>query len=172
MADPRVERLVSHLLSSGFADVKGARVSATVPVAEPLLNAFIASALPAGGPVRDVHVHPEPGDRLTVRVKMARPDFLPPIKLTLHIDKQPALPADPVLVLRVGSLPGLMSIAGPVLSLSGRLPPGVRLEGDRLLVNLATLVEHAGHGALLPLAERVRVTTEAGRLILDLGFRA
>jgi hypothetical protein len=171
VTDTRFEHILQHLLASRFSDVAGARLSATVPISERLLNELIALLLPRAGAVREVAVRPQAGNRLAVRVKMARPAFLPPISLTLFIDRQPELPSSPLVVFRVASVPGLISVAGAALSFADVLPPGVRLEGDRLIVDLAALLERHGHRALLDYAERLRITTDDGTLVLDVAGR-
>lgn len=164
--------ILERLRASGFRDLAGARITAGVPLSESLLNETIAALLPRGGAVRAATVHPQDQNRLTVRVKLARPEFLPPISVTLAIDRQPALPHTPELVLRVLGLPGLLTLAGPFFSIGSMLPPGVRLEGDVLTVNLAALLAQHGADDLLALVERLQVRAEAGRLTIDLDARA
>lgn len=145
----------------------GTRISATVPVAERLLNEIIAASLPQSGALREATVHPQSDNRLGVRVRLARPEFLPPLNATLIIDRQPELPHAPVLGFRVTGLPGLLALFGPVFSIARLLPPGIRLEGDRLLVDLAALLAARGQAQLLGYLDRLQVTSEAGRLVIN-----
>jgi len=152
--------------------VAGARVDATVPIAERLLNEAIALALPPGGAVRNLAVFPQSGNRFTVRVKLARPEFLPPLTLKLQIERQPDLPGSAVIGFRIGSLPVLMSLAGAALSFTQVLPPGVRLDGDRLTVDLRPILERRGYGALLHHAQRLHIATEESRLVVAVTLTA
>ena len=170
MIPPQISKLLESLQASGFRDLAGAHLSATIPIGERLLNEIVGAVLPPSAPVRDVIVQPQAGNRLSVRVKLARLDFLPPITLALAIERQPELPASPALVLRIAGLPGLLGFAGPLL-VNPKLPPGVRLDGDRLTVDLAALLAHHGQGELLSYLERLHVTSEAGRLLVDLVAR-
>ena len=170
MADPRFERLLDQLRTSRFADLKGARVSASIPVSERLLNEVIAAATPGSAPVRDVAVQLKAGNRFKVRVKVARAEFLPPISLSFEIERQPQLPEGP-LVLRMLSMPGLVSLAGSAFSVSSVLPPGVRLERHWVLVDVKVLLGRHGYGDLLPYLDTLSVATDEGRLLLDLGLR-
>jgi hypothetical protein len=170
-ADPRLASLLQHLIASGFADVSGTRVSATLPVTEDLLNRAIPFVLPPNAPVRDLTIHPESDDWFTVRVKLARPDFLPPLKLRLRVEQQPDPPASAVIGFRIASLPGLMSLAGAALSLTQALPPGVRLEGDRLTVDLRRLLEPQGFAPYLQYVDRLHLVTRGGRFVVELGLR-
>jgi hypothetical protein len=166
-SDPRLAALLQHLQDTGFHDVAGARASVTVPISEALLNAVLAGSIPPSAPVREVYVRPEASNRLAVRVRLAKPAFLPPINLGLVIERQPEFPASPVLVLRLTSLPGLMSLAGAAMSFVNVLPPGVRMVGERIVVDIAAQLERAGQLPLMAHLRRLDVLTEPGRLILD-----
>jgi len=164
-------RILEELQGSGFRDIAGAQVSAVIPLGERLLNELIAASLPRSGAVREASVHPQPDNRLGIRVKLARPEFLPPVSATLVIERQPDLPASPLLGLRVTGLPGLLALAGPLVSIGRMLPPGVRLEGDHVTLDLAELLAQRGQADLLRFLSRLRVTSEAGRLVLQIEAR-
>ena len=163
--DSRLVNTLERLRAAKFADLRGTHVTATIPIATPLLNELIAAALPRNAPVRDVSVQPQTGNRITVRARLGKAEFLPPFTINLAIERQPQLPAEP-LVLRLLSLPGLMALAGSAFSSSASLPPGIRLDGDRVLVDVRVLLARAGFEDLLPLIQTIIVTTDEGRLIL------
>jgi hypothetical protein len=167
--DPRLLQILEQLRASRFAEVKGARASLSIPVSERLLNELIAATMPSTGPLRDLQVRPQAGNRLAVRVRASRLDFLPPVTISLQIEQQPHLPDTP-LVVRILSLPGLLSVAGSLLSPSS-LPPGIRLDRERVLVDVRQLLESKGFGEILPLIERLHVSSEEGRLLLDVDLR-
>ena len=141
-------------------------MAAVVPVSERLLNQVVGSALPPTLPVRDLHISPQRGDRLIVRARLARVDFLPPVNITVVIERQPELPDGP-LVLRMMTFPGLISLIGAALPIATMLPPGVRIERDRIFVDVRAVAERQGFGDLLPLFAGLRVTTDDGKLILE-----
>ena len=159
-------QIVERLRTSGFRDVAGTRISARIPIAEHLLNELIAGFLPGSGAIRNLTLHPQPNDRVNLRIKLARPEVLPPISATLAIERQPELPYKPTLALRLGGLPALMAIAGPSL-LGSMLPPGMRLEGGLLTVDLQALLAERGQAELLAHLDRLRVNSEAGRLVVE-----
>lgn len=171
MANPRLARILQQLRDTRFAELRGARVSASIPVPERLLNELIAATIPPGAVVSDVTVQPKAGNRLAVRAKLTRAEFLPPITLTIEIERQPELPDSPM-VLRILSLPGLMSLAGAAVSLTSALPPGIRMEDQRVFVDLRVLLQRHGYDELVALIETVRITTEEGRLTADVTLRA
>jgi hypothetical protein len=168
--DPWWMALVREQLAAGFPAVAGTEVSATIPVSDRLLTRVVQERLPPSASIGDVDVHAHPGGRLTVRVRLARPAFLPAITLPVTIVRQPALPHDPVLVLRVGSPGGLLRLAGPFVRLIDGLPPGVTLEKDVVSVNLPAVLAASGAAFALDYLDQLEIGTAEGRVVLS--FRA
>jgi hypothetical protein len=169
--NPRIVRILDRLRTSRFAELRGGRASLSIPVPERLLNELLAAALPPDARVRDVSLHPKADNRLALRAKLAHADFLPPLTLTLEIERQPEFPDSP-LVLRILSLPGLIALAGAAVSLTSVLPPGVRMENQRIFVDLRVLLQRYGQDQLAAMIETLRITTEEGVLTVDLDLRA
>jgi hypothetical protein len=164
--DPRLQELLRREQAVGFAGLKGSAVRATIRVAARLVNETVTTALASVGAVRDVTVQPRASNRFDVRLTLAKPAFLPSLNLTLVIERQPELPADPVLIMRITGAGGMMRLAAPAISSFGLLPPGVRLQGDHVHVDLRTLLVQHGQQQLLDYAEQLQVMTEEGTLIV------
>src|SRR3989442_633816 len=124
-------RLFAEQERQGFADLAGSEGQAAIRVSERLLNAIIAEELRRSASIRELHVSPRAGNRFGVRIVLAK-SFLPPISIDVAIDKQLALPGDPVLALTLSGLGGLLRFAGPAAGFLNMLPPGVRMEGERV----------------------------------------
>lgn len=165
--DERFAELFRRQLASGFEDVRGADASIALPVSERLLNEVIARSIPRSAPVRDLHVKPQAGDQFAVRARIGSSPLLPPISLTLSIDRQPEFPASPVLILRL-QMSGLLSLAGFALRFMNALPPGIRVEHDRVYVDLRTLLEARHLGSYLDYLNELRVNTVNGAVILSI----
>jgi hypothetical protein len=163
--DQRLVQLLARQLAAGFADFRGADASITLPVSDRLVNELIAEWTPPSAPVRDVRVRSYADNRLAVQLRIAAAAFFPPVSFTLKVDRQPDLPSSPVLVLRMG-MGGLLSMAGPALRFLNALPPGIRVDDDRVHVNLAELLEQRGLGSLLQALERLEITPSEGALVL------
>ena len=160
-------RLFLEQQAAGFPDVRGARASLTLPVSDRLLSWLVMQRLPADGAVRELTLRAREGNAFVVGVRLTRPAFLPTINVPLRIERQPSLPADPTLVLRMeGS--ALFSLAGPALRFLNTLPAGIRVEGDLIEVNLHTLLERRGVAHWLRYVERLELATETGRVIVSL----
>lgn len=164
--DTRLLALLTRQQAAGFADLKGSEARASIRIAAPLLNEAVATFLAPVTAVRDVTVQPRAANRFDVRVTLAKPSFLPPLNLTLAIERQPALPADPLLILRMIGMGGMMRFAAPAIASFGSLPPGVRLDGDRILVDLRALLAGRGLAHLLDYAGQLEITTEEGSVLL------
>jgi hypothetical protein len=162
--------MLDELRASRFSELKGASLAASIPVPERLLTEIVGMAVPAGGPVRDLRVALRGGNRIELSVKLARFGFLPPVPVLLEIEQQPE-PPDWRLVLRVSSLPGVVTLAGAVSSIGTRLPAGLTLEDHRLIVDLRMLLERSGYGEVTGYIEKLRVVSEEGRLVLEVNVR-
>jgi hypothetical protein len=168
--DQRLLRLLEQQAAAGFDGLRGAEASITLPVSDRLLNEIITEALPASAKVRDVEVRALTGNRFGVRAKIGAASFLPPVSLTVVIDRQPELPASPVLVLRL-ELGGLLAVAGAAMRFFGQLPRGIRIDNDRVYVDLAQLLEKQRLSGLLEHLEQLQVSTTQGATILSLRAR-
>jgi hypothetical protein len=161
--DRWVENLIAGLQAGQATDAAGSGGSVDLALSERLLNRAIAERLPPGGAVQDVQVRPEAG-RARVTVRMARPRFLPAMTLMVTVERQPDLPTSPLLVLRLGMPAGLGLLFGVGANLFNALPPGLKLEGERLTVDLASLLRQQDLGWLLTYARHLTVTFEPGRV--------
>jgi hypothetical protein len=163
--DPRLAALFTRQRGRGFADFRGAQADITLPVSDRLLNEIIAETLPPSAPIRSLELTSRTGNRIGVRFKLGAAAFLPPISLTLAIERQPELPASPILVLKL-QMGGILSLAGSAMRFLEALPPGVRVENDRILLDLPTLLAERGLADLLQYAEQVHVTTIEGAVVV------
>ncbi|MBA2302069.1 MAG: hypothetical protein H0W08_05495 [Acidobacteria bacterium] len=161
--DERAHDILQHLQTSQFRDISGTQIVATIPVSEGLVNMALSASLPPGAPVRSVAIHPEAGDRFSVRI-VPRMSLLPAMTLRLLVEEQPRLPDSPVLVLRLVTLSGLFGLAGGAIA--GMLPPGVRLDGERILVDLRTIAAQHGQARVLDYLTKLHVGTEDGRVVV------
>lgn len=150
----------------GFLDLAGSEGQAVIRVSERILNAIITEQIKGSASIRELHVSPHAGNRLGLRVVMAKPSFLPPITLGALIDKQPSLPDDPVLGLTLSGIGGLLRFAGPAAGFFKVLPPGVRMEGERVFVDLRAALAPHGLTTILDYVKDVAVGSEEGRLVV------
>jgi hypothetical protein len=162
--------LLGYLESSSFRDLVGARVTARVPVSRLLVNRLAAEALEkTTAPVSAVDVQPRAGDRFDVRVTLTWA-FVPPLKVTLVVERQPRFPDAPTLVLRWSLLGAVGAIASRLISSIDRLPYGMRLEPERLIVDLPALAVARGFGHVIPYVSAFELHSEEGQVVFDVAL--
>jgi hypothetical protein len=163
---PRLQALIAQQQAAGFPGLAGSEVHATIKLSTPLLNEAIAGLIASvTSPIRELTVEPHSGNRIDVRVDPAKA-FIPTVNLTLVVDRQPQLPADPTLILRVTSGAAMLRFAAPVVSGLGALPAGIRLDGERILVDVRALLQAQGQARLLDLAREIEVVTMDGAVVV------
>ena len=159
----RFLELLHRLRVDRFRDLAGSRLTTSVPVSESLVNELIAASLPPHAPVRSVTIRPEAGDRFSVRI-VARAALIPAITLQLAIEQQPQLPGPGVLTLRMVTLGGLFGLASGVIA--GFLPPAIRLDGERIHVDLRAVAGERGFSELFDYLTSLEIHCDVGRLIV------
>jgi hypothetical protein len=169
--DPRLLTLLTRLQASRFAALAGSDARATIRIAAPLLNEAVATFAASTPAIRDVTIRPRAANHIDVNLKLARPAFLPSLNLTLQIEGQPQLPDHPELALRLSGAGGMMRLAGPAITSFGALPPGIRLDGDHLFVDLREVLRRQGQAELLDYVEQLQIMSEEGSLVLLVQLR-
>ena len=163
----RPSQLLEYLTSSAFRDIAGSRVSARIPVSRTLLNRVAADALQGTTtPVRSVDIRPRAGDEFEVLIALSWP-LVPPLKVTFAVERQPEFPASPILVLRWSFLGAMGAIVSRLVASFDRLPAGVRLDGNRLLLDIPALAGPE-RAALMPALRSLEIHTLEDRLVFDI----
>ena len=160
--------LLQRQVRDGFPDLGGSEGVATIPVSERLVNEVVATLLPAGGKVREVEIRPEADNRLTVRVRLSASPLVPAIPVTLAIEEQPRLPEQPVLSLKLAQASGFVALAASTLPSMLTLPPGIRLEGEHIRLDLRRLLAERKLESWLEYVKDLRISTRAGAIVLHL----
>jgi len=153
---------------AGFADLAGAEASMILPVSDRLINRIIAERLPRGGVVSAVDVEALADNQFSVRVRLGSSALLPPIRVGLAIDRQPDLPAFPVIGLRIVS-PGIAALAGALVARCLRgLPAWLEFDGARLSINLQAAAVSVGAAEAFGYLRSLVLTTAPGRVIVSI----
>jgi hypothetical protein len=150
--------------AEGFPGFTGAHVAAFIPISASVLNELIARTLPSSAPLSDLQIEPEAGN--TIRVHLRITPLIPPITVTLLIERQPELPDSPLLVLRLASS-GLTVLARAASRFFDALPPGMRMENDLIVVDIAELLRQRGAGDWLQYIKALEITTAPGALLVS-----
>ena len=150
--------LLRQQQSDGFPDLAGTEVSVTVPLSDRLMSRLVAERLTADVPIRDFDLSAHDGDLMRIRIRLAKPAFLPPIQIRLAIERQLELPTNPTLVLKVASQ-GVASLAAIALPFVDVLPAGVQYTEGRFIINVRTILERQNAADVLNYLTEVKVTT-------------
>jgi hypothetical protein len=164
--EPWWAALVREQQQSHFSDIAGASAWFTLPVSDRLLTALISERLPASWPIKTLQIEAGPANQLTVHLRLTKPALLPTLHLRLAIEQQPEFPGRPILVLRIAS-GALAALAGPALRVLEALPQGIRLDGDRISINVATLLDQYGAADLLQYLVDLNIATIEHRVIVS-----
>lgn len=157
--------LLQRELRQGLPSFTGAEAYTLLPIADAFLNEVIARSMPPDGAVREVTLRAEDGDRIAVKVTLARPSFLPPIPVTLLIHEQPQLPDRPVLALKLSLARAVMGIAMRALQ-AVPLPPGISVQGEQINVDVKRMLAEHGLTDILRYLTELRVHTRAGAVVV------
>ena len=165
-AAPRsIADTVRERLGVDIGTFTGARAAGEVPLSDEFLNRLIAERLANHAQISALHVAAQQGDAIAVEV-VPRARLIPPVRILARIERQPE-PQNPILLLR-WSMPSagpLALLAAPVLSYFKAMPPGIRLEGDRLAVDVRELLVSRGMGEVLGFIRRLEIHTRPGAVI-------
>jgi hypothetical protein len=164
-------RDLAHIIleqqTAGFPAFTGSHLAAFIPVSATFLNRLAAESLPQDAPICDIHIEPDEGNVVRIRGRLTRLPFIPPLTITLSIERQPQFPDSPTLVLRLTSS-ALAMLAGVASRFLGALPNGLRLERELLFVDLAELLRQRGMAEWLQHVDSVEVTTAPGAVLLSI----
>ena len=163
-----VREQLRNALGIEIDELAGAHASVVLPVTAGLVNRLIAARLTAQAPVSAVRVEPQDGNAIDVHVT-PRSRLLPAIRVQARIERQPALPEHPRLLLR-WAIPGagaLARLASPFIASLKSLPPGVRIDGEFAIIDLAELLAAQGHAGILQYVKALRIDTRPGAFVVS-----
>jgi hypothetical protein len=161
-------RVLRDLESSGFRDLAGTHASVRIPVSRSLVNRVVADALAGNpAPIRLVDVQPRSGDRFDVTITLTWP-FVPPLTVAVAVERQPTFPELPILVLRWSLLGAVGAIASRFVASLSRLPPGVRLDGDRLVIDIPSVARgRPAAEMILPFVTALELHTVDNAVVIE-----
>jgi hypothetical protein len=166
--------LLRQRLGIELRELAGTILAGELPLRTSVVNRLVARQIAQRpGPISSVHIEPRDGERMDVTLSLSKPKLLPPVKIDVRIERQPSFPDAPVLGLR-WSMPRvgpLAAIVAPIIASFKTLPPGIKLDGDRVSVNLAEVLRSRGLGDLLRYVGSVRVTTRDGAFVVEFALR-
>ena len=159
-----MEKVFQRIIQDNFSELQGATVAARVPVPQSLINELIGAALEGNRNIESCRVSVHPQNRLTVQVRTTLLSISLALKLKLDSSVDLASYSSPKLRAWMENNRWL----GRISSLFHALPEGVRLYGDQIVIDLGYFFRTPEERRLLELVKSIGVTTEEGKVILDI----
>ena len=156
-----------------LAEISGALLAGEVPLSNALVNRLIAQRLQTMQlPFAGIRVEAHEGDNLTIVLPVPG-SLIPDVTIAARIEEQPQFPGQPVLGLRwtLPAMRALSLVAAPVLAYFKKLPSGIRVDGDRVAIDLGELLRSRGLGELMDYLTRVHVSTREGAIVVAFALR-
>ena len=165
----QADELISRIERMVFEGLQGSTAVLRLVVDESLINQFIAENLLTQYPsLNDVRVAITANNQIAVRVR-SKALLVPDLTLHLEVDRVAIL--DPLAVRFRIRKQGFSQVVAWVLpTIAHTLPAYVKLSGENVVVELATLLE--GWRSMLPLLEKLEIQTSPRKVHVAIDLRA
>jgi hypothetical protein len=163
-----ITETIRERLGVDIGTFAGAHAAGEVPLSDEFINRLIAERLTNHPQVASIRVAAQDGDVVAVQV-VPRARLIPPLRILARVERQPAFPQNPALLLR-WSMPAagpLAMLAAPVLSFFKAMPRGIRIDGDRVAVDVRELLGGRGLDDLSGFIRRLEVHTRPGGFVVQ-----
>lgn len=162
-----MDKILRRIVDNNFSDLKGTMVDASIPVPQSLINELVQAALRGNRNIASIHISIQRDNRVSADVKTT---LLPwPLSLKLKLDSSVDLASY--------SSPKMRAwlennrLLGSLGSLFNALPPGIKLYGNQVVVDLGSFLRAPEQKKLLELVRSAGIRTETGTLILDVKLK-
>ena len=150
-----------------LGELAGSTLAGEIPISDALVNRMLAEKLAQHAQIGSLRVQAQPNDSVAIQV-VPRARLMPPMNIIARIEGQPEFPANPMLRLR-WSMPAagpLALFAAPMLSYFKAMPQGIRMDGDRVAVDLRELLRARGLDDVIAFVRKLDVHTRPGGFVL------
>ena len=158
-----MDKIFRRLIDTDFSELKGTSLDASVPVPQSLINELVAAALKGNKNIAALQVTVQPQNRLALDVKTT---LLPwPIKLKLKLDSSVDFASYSSPKLRAWMENN--RLLGSLGTLFNAMPPGIKLFGDQVVIDLAAFLRTPQQKRYLDMVKSIGIQTESGKVVLD-----
>ena len=158
-----MDQIFQRIVDNNFSELKGAVANASVPVRRSLINDFIEVLLRGNQKIASCMVSIHPQNRVSVDLKTRM--FPWPLHLKLKLDKSVdfASYASPKLRAWMEN----NRLLGSLGSMFNVLPEGIKIYGNQVVLDLGAFLRMQDQKRILNLVKSVDISTEDGKMILD-----
>jgi len=158
-----MDKIFQKIIDNNFSDLKGTTADATVPVPEYLINEMIEAALHGNKNIESCRVSIHGQNRVSANVKTTLLPWSLNLKLKLDHSVDFASVSSP----KIRAWLENNILLGRLGSFFNALPEGVKLYGEQLVVDITAFLQTPEQKRMLNLVKSVEMSTEEGKLILD-----
>jgi hypothetical protein len=158
-----MDKIFQKIINNNFSELQGAAVDALIPIPQTLINELIDATLKGNKNISSVRASVHPQNKISLDVKTT---LLPwPLNLKLKLDTSVDLASYSSPKIRAWMENN--RLLGSLGSLFNALPPGIKLYGDQVVIDLGAFLRTPEQRRILELIKTVGIRTETGKLILD-----
>ena len=167
--------VLAHAFSDPGGSFAGTDARIVLPLTRALLNEALA-ARPAGTPISELYIDPEAGNKFRVHLAAEAPIIgRVTRRITLVPGPPVSFPEQPWLQFAITD--GLKFFDKPLINLvqgliESRLPRGIDVSSSLIRIHVPALLTHLGYQQFVPLLQRLHVTSEANRMLLQVHLHA
>ena len=148
-------------------EIAGTTLAGEIPIGDALINRMLAQKFAQHAQIGSLRIQAQPNDSVAIHV-VPRARLMPPLNISAVIEGQPQFPDNPTLRLR-WSMPAagpLALFAAPMLAYFKAMPQGIRMDGDRVAVDLRELLRARGLDDVIAFVKTLEVHTRPGGFVL------
>jgi hypothetical protein len=162
-----LNEIVRQRTGVDLRELAGSTLAGEIPLSDALVNRMLAERLAQHAQVAAVRVQAQQNDTVAIQV-VPRARLMPALNITARIERQPEFPQQPMLLVR-WAMPAagpLALFAAPVLAYFKAMPQGIRMDGDRIAVDLRELLHSRGLDDVLALIRKLEIHTRPGGFLV------
>lgn len=158
-----MDQFFRKIVENNFSDFKGTTAEASIPIPQSLINELVEVTLRGNKTIQSCQVAVHPQNRVAASVKTTLLPWALNLRLKLDTSVDFASYSSPKLRAWMEN----NRLLGTLGSMLNALPEGIRLYGDQLVFDLGVFVFTPELKRMLDLVKSVEISTEEGRIILD-----
>jgi len=161
-----MDKLFQKIIANNFSDFAGLVADATIPVPEYLINELVAEFLRGNKNVTSCRIQVEPENLFVVNLRT--PLFPLTFNLKLRLDRAVDFKDSPKIRARLENN-ALLGTLGSFFS--NVLPPGIKMDGNQIVVDLGSFLRTPQEKRLLELVKSAEIHTVERVVVLDVKVR-
>jgi hypothetical protein len=158
-----MDKIFQKIIDNNFSDLKGAVVNVSVPVPEYLVNGMLAVALQGNKTIESCQISIYRQNKISATVKTT---LLPwSLNLKLRLDHSVDLASFSSPKIRAWLENNVL--LGRLGAFFNMLPEGIKLYGEQIVLDIGSFLQTPEQKRMLELVKSVGMSTEEGKIILE-----